>query len=240
MRPTNDPNLTQIIAEYRYNRGGSREKLIRYGGKQITTDYLYNAASLVTSLTNKRGEEVLSAYVYTYYPDGNQKSKTSTVRGESKTVHYEYDAMGRLTCEREDGGSRTDYTYDALSNRKQMKVTGARAASTIPPPTTATASAACWRSGKSARTPPRPSATSTTKTATRPGASGSGWTQGARRPAATAAPRPRRRQRHGGVPHLQRPKRAGPPVAGWPGEPLHLPPGRVICRNYQKWDYGFG
>ena len=125
MRPTNDPNLTQIIAEYRYNRGGSREKLIRYGGKQITTDYLYNAASLVTSLTNKRGEEVLSAYAYTYYPDGNQNSKTSTVRGERKTVYYEYDAMGRLTCEREDGGSRTDYTYDALSNRKQMKVTGA-------------------------------------------------------------------------------------------------------------------
>ena len=67
----------------------------------------YNLANMLTSQTsgNKLSES------YTYYLNGNQKSKTSN----GQTTNYVYDKMNRLVSEND-----TVYTFDDFGNRKTM------------------------------------------------------------------------------------------------------------------------
>ena len=67
----------------------------------VSTAYTYNAANWITSLTNSQNGTTLSSFDYTYYPSGNQASKTDQ---NGVVTTYEYDGLGRLTRESEQGG----------------------------------------------------------------------------------------------------------------------------------------
>lgn len=69
-----------------------------YGSQ--TTDYTYNLANMLTEVNNANDSTQISKYTYTYYVDGNQKSKTESVAGTNKgTTNYTYDGLNRLVRE---------------------------------------------------------------------------------------------------------------------------------------------
>ena len=76
-------------------------------------------------LLNDDGEDVvISEFAYTYYADGNQRTKTETLLGgDPVTTTYTYDGLGRLTAETTGEDSIT-YTYDANGNRIGMNRNG--------------------------------------------------------------------------------------------------------------------
>lgn len=94
-----------VIAQYSYDNKGNRTQTAISDGD--TTNYAYNIAGLLTSQTtgNKLSE------TYTYYLNGNQKSKTSN----GQTTNYAYDSMNRLISEND-----THYTFDDFGNRLTM------------------------------------------------------------------------------------------------------------------------
>ena len=108
-------------AEYEYNDDGTLKKA-SYGSQ--TTDYSYNLANLLTEVNNANGGTQISKYSYTYYVDGNQKSKTESVDGSNKgTTDYTYDGLNRLI--KEQAPDKTySYQYDSYGNRSQLSVTG--------------------------------------------------------------------------------------------------------------------
>ena len=87
-----------------YDNKGNRTQTVS-GGE--TTNYTYNIANLLTSQTtgDKLNEQ------YTYYLNGNQKTKTSN----GTLTTYEYDGMNRLSKEND-----TEYSFDDFGNRKTM------------------------------------------------------------------------------------------------------------------------
>lgn len=85
------------ITNYTYDANGNRSTMTISGG--VSTVYTYNDANLVTKLTNKVNGATVSEFTYTYYTDGNQRTKTDTVNNIITT--YVYDGAGRLTSETE-------------------------------------------------------------------------------------------------------------------------------------------
>lgn len=94
-----------VIASYSYDANDNRTQTTVTGGE--TTNYAYNIANMLTSQTT--GDKLSEQY--TYYLDGNQKSKTSN----GTTTTYEYDKMNRLISEND-----TDYSFDDFGNRISM------------------------------------------------------------------------------------------------------------------------
>ena len=110
-----------VKAEYTYNPDGTLKKS-SYGSQ--TADYSYNLASLLTEVNNANGSTQISKYSYTYYVDGNQKSKTESVAGVSKgTTNYTYDGVNRLVKEQTPDNTYS-YQYDIYGNRSQLNITG--------------------------------------------------------------------------------------------------------------------
>ena len=109
-----------LKATYNYNVNGARSSLVYANGTSEV--YTYNGANWLTSLTNLKGSTVLSSYNYTYYADGNQRTK---IDHNSRTTTYVYDGTGRLKSENESTGFGATYQYDRFGNRTNMAVTGA-------------------------------------------------------------------------------------------------------------------
>ena len=98
----------------------------------MVTGYTYNDANLVTYISHAvNGEE--PEYVgyqpsnyaeYTYYTDGNVRTKHESIA--TRFVTYTYDGADRLTCENYSmpGGVILDYLYeyDAAGNRREKTV----------------------------------------------------------------------------------------------------------------------
>ena len=107
-----------VETTYTYDANGNRASQTTGA---VTTTYTYNKANLVTgmvnTLLNADGEDVvISEFTYTYYVDGNQRTKTETLLGgDPVTTTYTYDGLGRLTGETTGEDSIT-YTYDASGN----------------------------------------------------------------------------------------------------------------------------
>ena len=115
-----------VETTYTYDANGNRASQTTGA---VTTTYTYNKANLVTGmfniLLNDDGEDVvISEFAYTYYADGNQRTKTETLLGgDPVTTTYVYDGLGRLTGETTGEDSIT-YTYDANGNRVGMNRNG--------------------------------------------------------------------------------------------------------------------
>ena len=115
-----------VETTYTYDANGNRTSQTTGA---VTTTYTYNKANLVTgmvnTLLNDDGEDVvISEFAYTYYADGNQRTKTETLLGgDLVTTTYVYDGLGRLTAETKGEDSIT-YTYDANGNRIGMNRNG--------------------------------------------------------------------------------------------------------------------
>ena len=115
-----------VETTYTYDANGNRASQTTGA---VTTTYTYNKANLVTGmvniLLNDDGEDVvISEFAYTYYADGNQRTKTETLLGgDPVTTAYTYDGLGRLTAETTGEDSIT-YTYDASGNRIGMNRNG--------------------------------------------------------------------------------------------------------------------
>ena len=75
-------------------------------------------------MNNANESMQISKYSYTYYVDGNQKSKTESVDGSNKgTTNYTYDGLNRLI--KEQAPDKTySYQYDSYGNRSRLSVIG--------------------------------------------------------------------------------------------------------------------
>ena len=100
-----------------YDVLGRRILAVNANGTSEKTEY--NAAGLITRLTNYSGPNAISKYEYTYYYDGNQRTKID----ESGKTSYVYDDLGRLTEAQLADGTLQNYTFDSNGNRKTMTVT---------------------------------------------------------------------------------------------------------------------
>lgn len=106
-----------VKAEYTYNPDGTLKKS-SYGSQ--TTEYTYNLANLLTEVNNSNGSTQISKYSYTYYVDGNQKSKFESVAGIDKgTTTYTYDGLNRLVQEQTPDNTYS-YQYDIYGNRSRL------------------------------------------------------------------------------------------------------------------------
>ncbi|MEW6184096.1 MAG: RHS repeat-associated core domain-containing protein, partial [Bacillota bacterium] len=82
----------------------------------VTTDYRYNPGGMLTSLANKKGEDVLSSYEYSYDRRGNQTKKVD----KNGTSRYYYDALSRLKTAVLPDNLTQSYTYDNLGNLTEL------------------------------------------------------------------------------------------------------------------------
>lgn len=115
-------------AAYTYDTNGNRASLTL--GNGVITNYSYNPANLVTQVRNHRGGATISQYDYTYFLDGNQRTKTDHT---GRTTTYTCDGLGRLTREAESGAANPltiSYTYDNRGNRAGMNNNGVTTAYT--------------------------------------------------------------------------------------------------------------
>ncbi len=114
------------VASYTYDGAGNISTKTLANG--VTTAYTYNGTNFLSSVTNKKGNIVLSSYAYTYYLDGNRASVTD----QSGNIHsYTYDKLGQLKVETDTkNGTVTSYTYDGNGNRITKDVSGSTSSST--------------------------------------------------------------------------------------------------------------
>ena len=92
---------------------------MKHPGDAVTT-YGYNDANMVISMATSTDDlGNVTNLAYTYYTDGNQRTKTDSVNNITTT--YTYDDAGQLKTEVKTGSvNQTDlYTYDASGNRTQ-------------------------------------------------------------------------------------------------------------------------
>ncbi len=94
-----------VIATYSYDNKGNRTQTAVTGGE--TTTYTYNIADMLTAQSS--GNQLNETF--SYYLNGNQKSKVSG----GITTNYTYDGMNRLV-----GENDTTYTFDDFGNRLTM------------------------------------------------------------------------------------------------------------------------
>ncbi|MGB7160103.1 MAG: RHS repeat-associated core domain-containing protein, partial [Tepidisphaeraceae bacterium] len=111
---------------YAYDAAGNRQTVSLPSG--IVTSYAYDDLNRLDVMENKLGATMLSSYDYTVRAD-DTRSRVVETRLESggntttRTIDYEYDAVGRLT--RESSSSNGDYAenynwvygYDRAGNR---------------------------------------------------------------------------------------------------------------------------
>jgi RHS repeat-associated protein len=117
-------NLTKItdpagnVTEHTYN--SRRQVLTTKDPRSLFTVNAYDANGNLLS-TKSGGTTAsgpfLSETTYTYDPQGNPLSQTTTVGGVAYVTGYVHDTSGRLTRETDALGHVTDYTYDVNGNR---------------------------------------------------------------------------------------------------------------------------
>ncbi|MFC3798112.1 RHS repeat domain-containing protein [Cohnella sp. GCM10012308] len=109
-------NDTSKNAVYEYYANGTL-KQITYptlsNGVVLKTVYVYDGLKRLKQLTNFKGPQILSEYVYTYDGNGNIK----TIKDSTGTTTYTYDKLNRLETIWRPDGSQYIYTYDGLGNR---------------------------------------------------------------------------------------------------------------------------
>ena len=88
------------IARYIYDDSGNRASLT-YPESGLTVSYVYNDANLITCVENKKGDAILSGWTYSYFLNGDMRSKRGK---DNRATSYDYDGRG--------------YRYDAFGNEE--------------------------------------------------------------------------------------------------------------------------
>ncbi|MEG0667886.1 MAG: RHS repeat-associated core domain-containing protein [Clostridium sp.] len=105
----------KVETNFTYYPNGNKESVEYASG--VKEEYSYNKNNSLTKLVNKKGNEILSEYNYTY--DANNLLETK-VDSKGKTS-YSYDKQNRLEVVKEPNKTVT-YTYDGAGNRKTEQV----------------------------------------------------------------------------------------------------------------------
>ena len=115
----NNSNSVNVSYEY-YDDG--KLKSVSYpaltDGSILKSEYVYDGLSRLTSLTNYKGTDVLSSYIYTYDSNGNILTTTETVGSTQNSVAYTYDKLNRIASVSGTKGADFYYEYDVRGNRK--------------------------------------------------------------------------------------------------------------------------
>lgn len=108
------------MAQYSYYPNG-KIKSVTYpklsDGTYLSTSYTYDKLYRLTTVTNKKGDTELSKFSYTYYNNGNIK----TVTDATGTNTYYYDSSNRLTKIIRGDGKTITYEYDGRGNRRTLQ-----------------------------------------------------------------------------------------------------------------------
>ncbi|WP_019909195.1 RHS repeat domain-containing protein [Paenibacillus sp. HW567] len=91
----------------------------------LKTEYTYNKAlNWLESVTNKKGNSIISQFQYIYDNNGNVVSIVETKPDGSRQVaNYAYDALNRLSITNRNGSTtKESYTYDLQGNRKTIEI----------------------------------------------------------------------------------------------------------------------
>jgi RHS repeat-associated protein len=107
---------------YQYDAGGRlKEKRMPNGTK---SQYYYNVDDSLSSLVNRKGDDIISQHDYTYDEIGNRKTYTEHISLNVKKFQYDYDNMDRLASVRDitAGGNILvqAVTYDPFGNRRTL------------------------------------------------------------------------------------------------------------------------
>ncbi|MEW4370825.1 RHS repeat domain-containing protein [Paenibacillus kandeliae] len=87
-------------------------------GSKLQESMSYDPLNRLNSLTNTKGDTILSVYSYQYDNNGNITSVTEQVQnGAAQTSTYSYDKLNRLSNVKRADGSETQYGYDLRGNR---------------------------------------------------------------------------------------------------------------------------
>jgi RHS repeat-associated protein len=84
-------------------------------GLTLSEEFTYDNGNRLTTVTNKKGTQVISQFTYTHDNQGNILSVTSA----SQTTSYQYDDLNRLREISRPNQDNTSYQYDNRGNRKQ-------------------------------------------------------------------------------------------------------------------------
>jgi len=106
-----------LIAIYSYDELGRKSTVQKTNNTTETTNY--NSAGLVTAVKNTNGNSTISEYDYTYYFDGNQRTKTEV----AGVTTYTYDGLNRLKTATLHDGTVQEYEFDANGNRTKLTIT---------------------------------------------------------------------------------------------------------------------
>ncbi|MEW4370831.1 RHS repeat domain-containing protein [Paenibacillus kandeliae] len=87
-------------------------------GSKLQESMSYDPLNRLSSLTNTKGDTILSVYSYQYDNNGNITSVTEQVQNSAaQTSTYSYDKLNRLSDVKRADGSETQYGYDLSGNR---------------------------------------------------------------------------------------------------------------------------
>ena len=119
---------------FAYDNAGNRVQVTRADGS--TSDYQYNAANQLTAVLHKKADGAdIASFVYTLNAAGQRTQVAERMLGVGspaatveRTVHYQYDAAGKLLQEQVAQtapavfASTIDYVYDPVGNRSRRTV----------------------------------------------------------------------------------------------------------------------
>ncbi len=119
---------------FAYDNAGNRVQVMRADGS--TTDYQYNLANQLTAVLHKKADGAdIASFVYTLNAAGQRTQVAERMVGVGspaatveRSVHYQYDAAGKLLQERVAQtapavfDSTIDYVYDDVGNRSRRTV----------------------------------------------------------------------------------------------------------------------
>ncbi|MBP2115936.1 polymorphic toxin-type HINT domain-containing protein [Paenibacillus silagei] len=122
---SNDPSVNAQYSYYANNLVDTIVYPTLTDGSRLISKYTYNKAlGWTETLTNTKGNSVLSSYSYGYDNNGNRTSVSESRNGTAaQTTYYGYDVLNRLESITRPDGSQTKYTYDVRGNRQTLSDT---------------------------------------------------------------------------------------------------------------------
>jgi RHS repeat-associated protein len=114
-----------ILADYDYDGVGNLVQTTLANGVIETRQY--DKLNHLLSLQSSKGRNILTNFAYSLDKMGHRQQVVETLNSTSRTVHYTYDDLYRLTKENVvdalNVNKATEFVYDKVGNRKQQTLT---------------------------------------------------------------------------------------------------------------------